>query len=113
MHPIRSALESAEPQSTITVGDLVTTPSGLLPIGMSMAALGLVVFYVATSGIAPQADEGTAARLWQFLMAAQLPVSAYFALRWLGRAPRQAAVVLAAQVGAALVAAAPVYLLGF
>ena len=44
-------------------------------------------------------------------MAAQLPIIAYFAIRWLPRAPRQALSILAIQAGAALAALAPVYFL--
>jgi hypothetical protein len=44
-------------------------------------------------------------------MAGQLPVVAYFALRWLPVAPREALTVLAVQLAAGLTAAAPVFLL--
>ena len=42
----------------------------------------------------------------------QLPVVAFFAMTWLPRTPRQSLGVLALQLGAALVAMAPVYWLG-
>jgi hypothetical protein len=78
---------------------------------MSCAALGLIVVHIARFGIAPQADEGASAHLWQFLMAGQVPVVAFFALTWLPRSPRQATVVLTLQAAAALTALAPVFLL--
>ena len=84
-------------------------PSALLPIAMSVAALALVLGHVAIFGVAHEADEGTAAHLWQLLMAGQVPVVAYFALKWLPRAPRQALRVLAMQAVAALAACTPVY----
>jgi len=59
-----------------------------------------------------QADEGAAARVYQLLMAAQAPIVAYFAITWVPRAPREALLVLALQVGAALLALAPLFLLG-
>jgi hypothetical protein len=80
---------------------------------MSLAALALVVGHIAVYGVARQADEGTAARLWQLLMAGQFPVIAYFALKWLPRRPRQALLVLALQAGAALTTIAPVFLLNW
>jgi hypothetical protein len=86
------------------------TPSAYLPILMSLAAVITVLAHIAVAGTAPQPDEGAAARLWQLLMALQLPVIAYFAIRGLPRAPRCALLVLALQVGAALAAAAPVFL---
>jgi len=89
----------------------IRQPSALLPLGMSGAALALVLGHIAVAGTARQADEGTAAHLWQLLMAGQLPVVAFYALKWLPRSPRQALPVLALQAGAMLAAAAPVFLL--
>ena len=87
-------------------------PSAFLPIAMSLAALALVVWFVATFGVVRQPhDEGGAARLFQLLIAAQVPIVAWFALTWLPRAPRPAALILALQGCAALVAVALVVLL--
>jgi len=83
-------------------------PSAYLPPAMSLAALATVLVHVAMFGVAREADEGTAAHIWQILMAAQMPIVAFFAIRWLQRDPRQALLVLALQVGAALAALAPV-----
>lgn len=88
-------------------------PSALLPLAMSFAALAIVLGHIAMSGVARQADEGTAAHLWQLLMAGQLPVVAFFAFKWLPQRPRQALLVLALQAGAALAALAPVFLLNW
>ena len=92
---------------------MLKKPSAFLPVAMSIAALATVLVYVARFGVTRQPDEGTAAHLWQLLMAAQVPITAFFAIRWLPVAPRQALPVLALQVVAALAAAAPVFLLGF
>jgi hypothetical protein len=92
---------------------ILRKPSAFLPVVMSLAALATVLVYVAKFGVAHQPDEGTAAHLWQLLMAAQIPIIAFFAIRWLPQDPRQAVPVLALQVVAALAAAAPVFLLGF
>jgi len=80
---------------------------------MSLAALSLVLGHIATSGVARQADEGAAAHLWQLLMAGQVPVIVLFVMRWLPRTPTQTLLVLMLQGVAALVAAAPVFLLGW
>ena len=84
-------------------------PSAFLPIAMSAAALALVLGHIAIFGIVHEADEGTPAHVWQLLMAGQLPMVAYFALRWLPRVPGQALRVLGLQVVAAMAACAPVY----
>ena len=86
-------------------------PSAFLPLAMSFAALATVLVHVAMFGVAREADEGTAAHIWQILMAAQIPIVAFFAIKWLPRSPRQALLVLALQVGAALAALAPVFFL--
>jgi hypothetical protein len=80
---------------------------------MSGAALAVVLGHIALFGVARQADEGTAAHLWQLLMAGQVPVVAFFAIKWLPRNPGQAVGVLVLQGGAALAALAPVFLLNW
>jgi hypothetical protein len=87
--------------------------SAFIPIAMSFAALVTVLYHIAIFGIARQTDEGAAAHIWQLLMAGQVPVIAFYALKWLPRAPSTALKVLAVQVGAALTALAPVYWLGW
>jgi len=88
---------------------LLKRPTALLPVVMSLAALATVIAYATMFGTARQADEGTAAHIWQLLMAGQVPVVAFFAIKWLPAEPRQAAMVLALQVGAALAALFPVW----
>ena len=90
---------------------IMKKPSAFLPLAMSFAALATVLVHVAMFGVAREADEGTAAHLWQILMAAQIPIVAFFAIKWLPRTPRQALLVLTLQGGAALAALAPVFFL--
>jgi hypothetical protein len=75
--------------------------SALLPLALSLAGLALVLGHVASGG-AREADEGTAAHLWQLFMAAQVPLIGLFAVIWLPRAPRPAAAVLALLAGAVI-----------
>jgi hypothetical protein len=75
--------------------------SALLPLAMSLFALVLVTSYVASGG-RREADEGTAAHIWQLLMAAQVLLLPYFAYTWLPKAPRAALVILALQVAIVL-----------
>lgn len=97
----------------MTVPIVLKKPSAFLPVAMSLAALAIVLVHIIMSGTARQADEGTAAHLWQLLMAAQIPIVAFFAIRWLPQSPRSALPVLALQAVAALAALAPVYLLNW
>jgi len=86
-------------------------PSVFLPLAMSLAALAMVLGHAAIFGVVHEADEGTAAHIFQLLMAAQVPIVAFFALKWLARAPRQTLQVLALQAAAALAAIAAVLFL--
>ena len=90
---------------------LFRQPGAFGPVAMSLAALLVVVVRIAIIGTGPEPDEGTAAHLWQLLMAGQVPVIAYFAIKWLPRAPGPALAVLVMQGVAGLMAAAPVFLL--
>ena len=88
---------------------IIKRPSASLPLAMSVTALTLVLVHIAIFGAAREADEGATAHLWQLLMAGQIPVLAFFAIRWLPRAPRPALQVLALQAGAALASVTPVF----
>lgn len=88
-------------------------PSALVPMAMSIAALAVVLIDVGAFGVPPpRADEGAAAHTWQLLMACQMPAMAWFAFRWLRKAPRAALGILGIQAVLFLAAVAPVYLLG-
>jgi len=90
---------------------IMKQPSAFLPVTMSLIALATVAIHIALVGTAREADEGTAAHIWQLLMSLQIPIVVFFALKWLPQAPRQAPMVLALQSLAALAALAPVFIL--
>jgi len=100
-------------KTQMSVTETFKRPSAFLPILMSFGALAIVVIHIAVSGTAPQTDEGTAAHLWQLLMAAQFPIVAFFLIKWVPQAPRPAFLVLVAQLVSALTALAPVYFLNW
>jgi hypothetical protein len=88
---------------------LIKQPSALIPPAMSLAALALVLVHAAIFGVVHEADEGTAAHVFQILMVAQIPVVAYFAFKYLPRQARQSLKILALQAGAWIAAIASVY----
>ena len=91
---------------------IMKRPSAFLPLAMSITALTMVLGDVAIFGVgARQTDEGTVAHLWQILMAGQMPVVAFFAIKWLPRAPRPSLQFLALQAGAILANLAAVFFL--
>ena len=106
--------ETAMSGSSGTVLHFARVPSAVIPIALSFAALTVVVVSLAMSNwiVVRESDEGVAAHLWQLFMAVQVPVLLFFSFKWIRRSPKQALAVLAVQLGAALLAMAPVYLLG-
>ncbi|MDQ6661607.1 MAG: hypothetical protein M3Z24_11655 [Chloroflexota bacterium] len=93
------------------VNSLIRQPSAFLPVAMSLVALALVLGHVALFGVVHEADEGTVAHIWQILMAVQVPIMAFFAIKYLPQKPKQVLLVLALQIVAALTACAPVFFL--
>lgn len=85
--------------------------SALLPLAMSAAGLGLIFGHLALAGTVRAPDEGTAAHLWQLLMAAEVPAIGFFAFTWLPRAARQALLILAVQAAAVVANLVSLYVL--
>jgi hypothetical protein len=89
---------------------MIKKPSAFLPLAMSLAALATVLIHIVLFGTMREADEGTAAHIFQLLIVAQLPIVVFFAVKWLVRFPRQALMVLALQAASGLAALAPVFI---
>jgi hypothetical protein len=85
--------------------------SGWVPIAMSVAVVVMLLGFFFMSGPpVREVDEGVAAHVFQLLMAGQIPIIAFFALRWLPQRPREALQVLVLQFAAGIIAAAPVFI---
>lgn len=84
-------------------------PGAWAPLLMSLMALVLVVGHLVLFGAAREVDEGATAHLFQLLMVGQVPLIAFFAIRWLDRMPAAALKVMALQVVAVAAACAPVW----
>ncbi len=92
-----------------SLSTLTRQPSAFLPLAMSLTALTLVLAHVAIYGAVREADEGATAHLWQILMAAQIPVVAFFAIKSLPNAPGPTVKVITLQAGAVLANIAAVF----
>ncbi len=90
---------------------LVRHPSGYIPVAMSLTAFAVVIGYISIYGTSRQVDEGAAAHIWQLLIGAQVPLIAFFGVKWLPKGSRAALWVLALQLVAILAAGAPVFFL--
>lgn len=90
---------------------LIKQPSAYLPMLMSCAAMALVFHHYAFYGLVHEADEGAAAHIFQILIVAEVPLVAFFAIKWLPKATKEALVILALQAAAVIAAFAAVYFL--
>ena len=63
------------------------------------------------TGFVHEADEGTAAHIWQILMAGQIPIVAFFTIKWLPRSPRPALIILSLQAAVYILSLAFVFFL--
>jgi hypothetical protein len=90
---------------------LLKQPSAWIPLAMSLAALTMILAYAAIFGIVQTADEGTPAHIFQLIMLLQLPVAAYFAIRWLPKRPKDSLIVLVLQAVAWVIPIAAVLLI--
>jgi hypothetical protein len=52
---------------------------------------------VTTYGIVQHEEEGAPARIFQLIIAAQLPIIAWFAIKWLPKRPRGSLLILGLQ----------------
>src|SRR5947209_11480978 len=100
-----------EEDSITKMNSTIRQPSAFLPVALSLVALALVLGHVALFGVVHEADEGTAAHIWQILMGVQVPIIAFFAIKYFPQKPKQAVLVLALQLVALLTACAPVFFL--
>ncbi len=96
-------------EETLSPASPTKQPSAWLPVAMSVTALAVVMGQLLVFGSTPEPDEGIAAHTWQLLMGLQVPLVAWFTIKWLRRTPGFAATVLAVQALAALTAVVPVW----
>ena len=83
---------------------LLRKPDAIAPLLMSLMAFALIIGVLLTVGVTQPADEGAAARIFQLLIALQLPVMALFTIRWLPKYPRPTLLVLFLQFAAVFLA---------
>lgn len=76
---------------------LFIQPSAYIPLFMSRVSLSMVLVHFAIYGIVYESDEGLLAHIFQLLMVGQLPVVAFFVIKWWQRKPEQTLQILALQ----------------
>ena len=81
---------------------LIKKPSAWIPIVIPLIFFAYLVVYLSRFGIVRNADEGTAAHLFQLWLVLEPFLVGFFAIKWLPRARKQALFILSFQVIAAL-----------
>lgn len=88
---------------------IIKRPSAWLPVALALMVVALWAIQIALHGPPDrEADEGTAAHLFQIWLALEVAMVAFFAFRWLPGSFRAALPVLAIQIAAIVAACAPV-----
>ena len=81
-----------------------------MPIAISLVVLTSILGYVAvaTFGVVPEDGSRIFSIYFQWLTLAQVPIIVFFAIKWLPRQSKQAALILALQIIAAVISIAPI-----
>ncbi len=90
--------------------NIIRKPSAWLPIAISLVVLTSILGYVAvaTFGVVPEDGSRIFSIYFQWLTLAQVPIIVFFAIKWLSRQPKQAALILVVQIIAAVISLAPI-----
>ena len=84
------------------MNSLLKKPSAWIPILIPLIFFAYLVIYISIFGIVREEDEGVGAHLFQSWLVLEPLLVGFFAVKWLPRAPKQALLILALQIIAAL-----------
>jgi len=84
------------------MNSLIKKPSAWIPIVIPLIFFAYLVIFISIFGIVREEDEGIGAHLFQLWLLLEPFLVGFFAVKWLSRAPRQALLILALQIAAAL-----------
>lgn len=90
---------------------LLKKPSAWVPIAIPLVFFAVLIFGVMFGTIHREKDEGVGAHLFQIWLVLEPFMLGYFAITYLPRAPKQAVLVLALQIAAALLPISVVFTL--
>jgi hypothetical protein len=90
---------------------ILKKPSAWIPIAIPLAFFAYLIIFLSIFGIVREDDEGTAAHLFQLWLVLEPLMLGFFAIKWLPRARKEALIILALQILAALLPISVVFLL--
>jgi len=88
---------------------LIKHPTAWLPMGMSVAILALVLSMVTTLGVMQYSGSGATSQMFQFWIAAESSMIAFFGFKWIPQMPLEAQWVMLGQILFALIPLAIVF----
>ncbi len=81
---------------------LIKKPSAWIPILIPLIFFAYIVITISIFGLVQEEDEGIGAHLFQLWLVLEPFLLGFFAFKWLPSAPKQALLILALQIVAAL-----------
>ena len=94
---------------------LLKRPSAWIPIVLSLGIIAMIAGFLAFTTVPsePAQDEGVAAHLFQLWLVLEVLLIPFFGLTWLPRMPKEALLILAAQIFLVLAGMFPVWYFRF
>jgi len=92
------------------MNSIIKKPSAWIPIVIPLIFFAYLVIYITIFGIVREEDEGTGAHLFQLWLVLEPLMVGFFAIKWLPSARKQALLILALQIVAALL---PIFVVFF
>ena len=90
---------------------ILKKPSAWIPIAIPLVFFAYLIICLSFFGIVREKDEGIGAHLFQLWLVLEPFLLGFFAVTWLPRAPKQALLILAFQIVAALLPISVVFTL--
>lgn len=94
-----------------SIVSIIKRPSAWIPIVIPLIFFEYLIIYITIFGIVREEDEGTAAHLFQLWLVLEPLMVGFFAVKWLQRARKEALIILALQIIAALLPISVVFYL--
>ncbi|MBV9159551.1 MAG: hypothetical protein JO019_03075 [Candidatus Kaiserbacteria bacterium] len=89
---------------------MLKRPAAWLPLAFSGVAIVLIYGMIAVVGTPRrQADEGTAAHLFQIWLLLEVLLITFFAIKWMPREPRSTFIVVVLQILAVAIGCFPIF----
>ena len=104
-------MDTFKSNTPMTISSLIKKPSAWIPIVIPLVFFAYLVIYITFFGIVSNGDEGTVAHLFQLWLVLEPLMVGFFAFAWLTRARKQALIILALQILAALLPISVVFFL--